>query len=248
MKTALECELCDVHGFLVEHPQLARDSLVQFGWAVGLQDVGRDIHTHARHAVVPIEEQDRKEKGNWGQDKCSVRGCESDSSEKDLLKIKGKWYCEDHLPTAQMLYYRPTRSGNYAVVSLFQSWRIGLNDLTMKYETSVDRTERYKQVLKAYQAMFLRPDGAMTATRLPHVENFRGIIALSQTNHPVPILSPLKDDYQGEMRAIRDAINGKVNEREPIKLHEFTSIKEFTQKIQNLIENTIPFSVSFGET
>jgi CRISPR-associated protein Cst2 len=248
MKTALKCELCDIHGFLVERPQLARDSLVQFGWAVALPGFGRDIHTHARHAVVPIEEQERKEKGNWGTDKCSITGCGTEPNEKDLLKIKGKWYCEDHLPTAQMLYYRPTRSGNYAIVSLFQAWRIGLNDFTMRYESEVDRTERYKLVLKAYQAMFLRPDGAMTSTRLPHVESFQGTIVVSKVNQPVPILSPLRDSYQEEMRAIKDAINKTENETKPIELHEFTSLKEFTEKIQCLIQKTIPFSVPFGKT
>jgi CRISPR-associated protein Cst2 len=247
MKTALKCELCDVHGFLVERPQLARDSLVQFGWAVALPEFGRDIHTHARHAVVPIEEQERKEKGNWGNNKCSVRDCESSSDEKDLLKIKGKWYCEDHVPTAQMLYYRPTRSGNYAVISLFQPWRLGLNDLTMRYEPSVDRKERYKQVLKAYQVVFLRPEGAMTATRLPHIEDFHGMIVLSKANYPVPILSPLKDNYQEEMRAIRDTINKTETVTALIELLEFNTIKEFAEKIQYLIEKTIPFSVAFGE-
>lgn len=248
MKTALQCELCDIHGFLVERPQLARDSLIQFGWAVALPGFGRDIHTHARHAVVPIEEQERKEKGNWGTDKCSIPRCESNPNERDLLKIKGKWYCEDHLPTAQMLYYRPTRSGNYGVVSLFQAWRIGLNDLTMRYEPQINRTERYKLALKAYQAMFLRPDGAMTATRLPHVENFQGTIIVSKANHPVPILSPLRDNYQEEMRAIRDAINKTEGGAGPIELFEFASMKEFAEKMQHLMEKTTPFSVSFGET
>jgi CRISPR-associated protein Cst2 len=46
---------------------------------------------------------------------------------------------------AQMLYHRPTRSGVYALVTLFQPWRIGLNEVNYTYALdSNERTRRYQ--------------------------------------------------------------------------------------------------------
>ncbi len=32
VKIALQCELCDLHGFLLERPVFARESTIEFGW------------------------------------------------------------------------------------------------------------------------------------------------------------------------------------------------------------------------
>ncbi|MFQ6120864.1 MAG: DevR family CRISPR-associated autoregulator, partial [Methanosarcinales archaeon] len=142
VEKALECELCDIHGFLVQTPTVARESTVEFGWAVGIPEVKRDIHVHARHAVheayIAIEEE--QDKG-----KCDKREC--DKEEVKVYKIKGKWYCEEHIPrpTPQMIYHRPTRSGKYAIISVFQPWRIGLNNVNFEYDVSDDiRKKRYE--------------------------------------------------------------------------------------------------------
>jgi CRISPR-associated protein Cst2 len=90
-----------------------------------------------------------------------------------------------------MVYHRPTRSGRYAIVSVFQPWRIGLNNVTMDYIKNIDREKRYRLVLKAYQSMFTKTEGAMTSTRLPHTTNFSGIIVVAKNNIPAPVISPL---------------------------------------------------------
>ncbi|MBC7074015.1 DevR family CRISPR-associated autoregulator [Candidatus Parcubacteria bacterium] len=191
-----KCVICDLHGFLFPGGEntASRDSLIQFGWAVGKGEVLRDIHTHARQAIG----EKRKQKG------------EEDSS--------------------QMIYHRPTRSGIYALVSVFQPWRIGLNNANMKYIQGVDRKGRYQLALKAYQAMFLRTEGAMTTTRLPHTEKFEGVIVISKTNFPVPVISPLKDSYIEEIKKINEKMD-KIFE-----LNEFGSLEDFVGEINSLLE------------
>jgi CRISPR-associated protein Cst2 len=138
--------------------------------------------------------------------------------------------------TTQMVYHRPTRSGEYAIVSVFQPWRIGLNNVTMDYTKNVNREERYKLVLKAYQAMFMRTEGAMTSTRLPHTTDFSGIIVVAKSNIPVPVISPLKEDYVAEIKKIITSFNGNL------EMFEFKSVADFVENIGNLLENS-PFSI-----
>jgi CRISPR-associated protein Cst2 len=241
VEKALKCELCDIHGFLIQQPTVARSSVVEFGWALGIPQVLRDIHTHARHSpheeTITIEEE--KEAGSWGNEKCSTRDCETDSATSKLFKVKGKWYCEEHLPerAIQMVYHRPTRSGVYAIVSVFQPWRIGLNSVTMDYVKNINREERYKLVLKAYQAMFARTEGAMTSTRLPHATDFSGIIVVSKNNVPVPVISPLKENYIEEVKSISEKLD-----KDNIEILEFNSISEFISKVNELLGKA-PYSI-----
>ncbi|MEM3504664.1 MAG: DevR family CRISPR-associated autoregulator [Archaeoglobaceae archaeon] len=259
------CDICDVHGFLLEKPTVSRKSTVEFGWALGIPEVYRDIHTHARHSIseiVKVEEE--KEPGNWGSDKCSKKGCETKSEESKLLKVEGKWYCEEHAPVSkgQMVYHRPTRSGIYAVVSVFQPWRIGLNEARQECYTydvnnaNEDRKRRYQIALKAYQIMFARPEGAMTTTRFPHVEDFNGVIVYSTKPIPVPVISPLKDNYIEEIEKIVSTIGKNPEEREqkeaskekegPIKVLKFESISCFVNKMNDLLKKQ-PYILDFGK-
>jgi CRISPR-associated protein Cst2 len=243
----LACELCDIHGFLIQSIPVSRASTVEFGWALGIPQVERQIHTHSRvsvHVRELLEEE--KEIGGWGEEKCSVEGCTTNPNESKLYKYKskrakeGKWYCEEHLPeearrAIQMVYHRPTRSGVYAIVSVFQPWRIGLNNVTMDYVKNIDREERYRLVLKAYQSMFTKTEGAMTSTRLPHTTNFSGIIVVAKNNIPAPLISPLKENYIEEVKEISKTLEG-------IDVIEFSSVSEFVKGINDLVSKK-PYSV-----
>jgi CRISPR-associated protein Cst2 len=239
VEKALKCELCDIHGFLIQQPTVARSSVVEFGWALGIPQVLRDIHTHARHSpheeTITIEEE--KEVGSWGDEKCSTKGCKTDPAMSKLFKVKDKWYCEEHLPerAIQMIYHRPTRSGRYAIVSVFQPWRIGLNNVTMDYVKNINRENRYRLVLKAYQSMFTKTGGAMTSTRLPHTTNFSGIIVVAKNNISVPVISPLKENYIDEVKEISKTLKG-------IDVIEFGSVSEFVKRINDL-ESKKPYSI-----
>lgn len=198
-----KCVICDLHGFLFPEGKItgSRDSLIQFGWAVGKGEIARDIHTHARHAVG--------EKGRENKEEIST----------------------------QMVYHRPTRSGVYILISTFQPWKISFNPAEMKYE-KVNREQRYQLALKAYQAMFLRTDGAMTATRLPHTEGFEGIIVVSKTNFPTPVISPLKDSYKEEIQEINKKLGGIFD------LLEFKDLTEFIDRTNSLLDAK-PYQMNF---
>jgi CRISPR-associated protein Cst2 len=216
------CILCDLHGFLVtgirrqrrrrgapeeaegeqaeEAEEAAaravpRKSTVEFGWAVGIPEVYRDIHLHSRNWPEPPEGEEER--------------------------------------AAQMPYHRPTRSGVYAVVSLFQPWRIGLNEIN--YEYAIDnepRLVRYRLGLEAYKNMLQRGDGAMTSTRLPHIEVVEGVIAVSRRNAPAPVFSPLRDDYGQQLEALA-ASNGRLT------LHRFSTVGEACGILDELAKSTL---------
>lgn len=192
LNEALNCSICDSHGFLVQVPTVNRKSTVEFGWAIGLPDkFHRDMHVHTRVA----------------------------SGEKSRSKGEEKSVSE------QMIYNRPTRSGTYAFISVFQPWRIGLNEINYTYavEDKV-RKERYELVLDAYKAMMARLEGAMTTTRLPHFENVEGLIVKTENAMPVPLMSPISDGYAQEIEAIAS----------PQNVQKFSSFATLMQEIDKL--------------
>lgn len=246
VQNALACRLCDLHGFLVERPAVTRASAIHFGWAIGIPQIQRDIHVHARQAVGEkakrrkLTDEQKAELKQAGQGKCSQ--CDKEAT----WKVGESYFCDDHVSeaeTAQMLYHRPTRSGAYGIVSLLQAWRIGLNNVNWKYVNGNDeRVNRLQLALKAYQAMFTQPEMAMSTTRFPHTENFEGIIVWSKTNVPVPTLSPLKPDYKDQIRKIV----GKLGNHQ-VQVDEFNSLADFVEKIAGLI-NKEPYKISFDAT
>jgi CRISPR-associated protein Cst2 len=200
LNKALECTICDLHGFLVQQPTLSRKSVIEFGWAIALPDeFHREIHVHSR--VAPGK---KTAKGQEGEEEGTI----------------------------QMVYNRPTRSGIYAFVSIFQPWRIGLNEIDYKYvvdETS--RKNRYCLVLDAYKAMMLRIEGAMTTTRLPHVGMYEGLIVRSDSAFPVPVLSPLVPNYIDQLESIA--------KRTGCKIERFASLDDLLSKLDGLKEEKV---------
>jgi CRISPR-associated protein Cst2 len=218
MKLAIsQCAICDLHGFLVEKPTINRSSCLEFGWAVGLPDQWhRDLHLHARHAVGERS----KPKGE---------------------KAEGEDSEGDDSGTSQMVYNRPTRSGKYAVVTLFAPWRIGLEHFDYTYVIGhADRKTRFDLAMRAYQAMFWRTDGAMTTTRLPHIEGFEGAVVVSRTNLPVPTVSALADDYIAQLKGLAATIGGGL------EVLEFSDMAGFVRATSDLAATGEPFTLQKG--
>ncbi|MDW8006910.1 MAG: DevR family CRISPR-associated autoregulator [Thermomicrobium sp.] len=208
MREALACTLCDLHGFLVQNPTIHRQSVVEFGWVVGVPGrVQRDLHTHARHAATERGVETRR------------RGTEESGQDGTAPEeVAG-----------QMVYHRPTRSGVYAFVSLFQPWRIGLNEITYGYAIDSDaRRRRYALAIEAYEWTLKRPDGAMRSTRLPHIERAEGVIVVSKKATPVPILSPLRDDYLEKVESLAQ-IQG-------CEVATFADVDEMAEQLSRLKE------------
>ena len=198
-----------LHGFLLQKPACSRESTLEFGWAIGIPEVIKETHIHARHTL---------------------------ETEKITSEVKGEEREEER--ARQMIYHRPTRTGEYGVISVFQPWRIGLNDSTMEYVVKDnERKERYKYALRAYEALFTRTEGAMTSTRLAHTESFNGVIVYTETNFPVPVISPLKDTYIEEITKISESLKKqKIN----VVMEKFDTISQFIEKLQKL-ENKDPW-------
>lgn len=135
--------------------------------------------------------------------------------------------------TEQMIYNRPTRSGVYAFVSVFQPWRIGLNEVDYTYNVDdAERKARYDLVLEAYKAMMTRLEGAMTSTRLPHFGDFVGVIVKATSAFPVPVISPLKDDYTQQIEDIVKSEN----------IYKFDSLTSFLHGIDKL-KKALPYKL-----
>lgn len=205
-KAIASCVLCDLHGFFIRKPTIARPSTVEFGWALGLPEKShREIHLHARHSMV---------------------GRTKEESTTEGEKKEGA-------VTAQMIYHRPTRSGIYAIVSVFQPWRIGLNEVDYSYAIDADkRKSRYQLALNAYKAVFMRTDGAMTSTRFPHIEAMEGVVVTSETNFPVPAISPLNDEFITDMANL-------VKKHTGLSHQKFSNLSELCDIINELTAKDI---------
>ncbi len=108
----------------------------------------------------------------------------------------------------QNIFHRPANSGIYALVSNFDVYRVGYNDISKKY--SIDDTERNKRVkalLKSILYTFIKPKGAMRNTQNPHIVDFIGVITLSSKSIPAPTVSPINDNYLDEVNSISENIN-----------------------------------------
>jgi len=226
-----QCALCDLHGFLVEKPTINRSSCIEFGWAVGLPGRNhRDLHLHARHAVG---------------DRAKPKAKQSAPAKKDASnqQASGDQVAEDQAGTSQMVYHRPTRSGEYAVVSVFKPWYIGLEHFDYTYVIDhEERCQRFRAAMRAYQAMFWQPDGAMTTTRLPHVEGFEGAVVVSRSNLPVPVVSALgtDPDYREELADLVATIGGQL------EVHTYDSMAGFVKVMDTLANDGEPFTLSKG--
>jgi len=237
MEEAIKCPTCDIHGFLINQPSISRKSTIQVGWAVGIpEDQEIKSHTHIRKSPHEnfVQSEEVREVGDWSKYACSEEECDTDEDESKLFKVNNKWYCKKHLETQaeQMIYHRPTRSGNYALIMGFQPWRIGYNDISTEYTDDVDRKLRYKNTIDSIENMLLRPDGAMTTTRLPHIKDIKGSIILTETVNPAPIISPLKEDYQETLK--------KFEVEKGIDILSFSDEAELKEKLEEIKEYT-PF-------
>ena len=229
MATAVErCVLCDLHGFLVQRPTIHRQSVVEFGWIVGVPGrFHRDIHVHARHAVA--------ERGISSESEG-----ESEEEEQPEERTETAGERTEVTAQAQMVYHRPTRSGVYALVTLFQPWRIGLNEVNYTYALdNLEQARRYRLALTAYEWTLKRPDGAMTSTRFPHIEGIEGIVLISRQAVPVPMLSPLREDYREKLK--------ELAKKQEVEAKEFNDLDELVDILDGLRRNNAPFRMPFPE-
>ena len=142
----------------------------------------------------------------------------------------------------QNIFHRPANSGIYALVLNIDVYRIGYNDISKSYPIDDgERKQRYQALLKSILYTFLKPSGAMRNTQNPHILNFEGVISYSTKTTPAPTVSALNDNYYEEIEGISENLNKIANNS--IVVEKFSSLKEFTEKMQSLIQNTIPLKL-----
>lgn len=108
----------------------------------------------------------------------------------------------------QAIFHRPASSGEYALVCNLDLWRIGLNDITRQLDVEEqDRIVRARAVLHALAATILKPTGAQRNTQHPHSVAGHGVVTISTTSLPAPVISPLADDFMEQVERAATVCN-----------------------------------------
>lgn len=178
-----ECAATDIAGaLLTDKRAVGRKSVVEFGWVVGLPDA---THTEQYLHVKYAPESRAKTTGK------------DEATEQAITSVAGR----------QALFHRPASSGIYALVCNLDLYRIGLNDITREYVSEVDRERRARTLLQALAATLVKPAGAQRNTQNPHIVGCEGIVAVSRSSLPAPMLSPLDEAYRDEVEGCARALN-----------------------------------------
>jgi len=75
--------------------------------------------------------------------------------------------------------------------------------------------------------MLSRLEGAMTTTRLPHTSEIDGLIIKTTNAMPVPLISPLKDNYKEQLEKIIKPENIKTFDSLPNALEKLDELKTY---------------------
>jgi len=214
-----QCAITDMEGILVTAGKrsLPRKSVVEFGWVVGVPElVDTDTYFHVKYA--------------------SDRSASARAKAEESEEARGG-------NTGQAIFHRPASSGAYAVVLNLETARVGFNDISQTYAINESqRIERLKTLLESVLYTFVEPAGAMRSTQNPHIVDFKGVITVSHDVVPAPCISPLKPDFEADIKQIAEAINSlRPN---AVEVKPFGSLGEFAKLMAELAKSPTPFSMS----
>lgn len=212
------CVLDDIEGNLItgERRSTPRKSVVEFGWVVGVPEVTTTgSYFHVKYVT---------ERGGEAR--------EAATAEEARRANLG-----------QTPFNRPASSGVYAVVSHYETSRIGFNDITRRYVLDdAARQARYRALLESVLYTFVQPKGAMRAAQLPHIVAFEGVVSFSTNVVPAPTVSPLNDGYQAEIEGVAAALNSL--HPGAVTVRRFDTLADFARAMQEMVETTEPFAVA----
>jgi CRISPR-associated protein Cst2 len=215
------CALDDMAGNLItaSNRSLPRKSVAEFGWVVGLPELAStDSYFHVKYA--------------------SERSQEARDAEKEEEQRKAN--------LGQAIFHRPASSGVYAIVANFEMARIGFNDITQVYAVDEpQRAARYRALLESVLYAFIEPNGAMRATQNPHIVDLAGMIALSNSLVPAPTISPINSHYREQLEGVQAALD-RVRPG-AVDLHAFDSLAQFSDVMAQVIETTVPYTLTYQE-
>jgi len=213
-----QCVLDDIEGNLITGGgrSTPRKSVVEFGWVVGVPDVTTtSSYFHVKYAT---------ERGAGAR--------EATAAEEARGANLG-----------QTPFHRPASSGVYAMVSHYETSRIGFNDVTRRYALGEEaRQARYRALLESVLYTFIQLNGAMRAAQLPHLVALEGAVSVSTDVIPAPTVSPLNPDYREEIKHVAEVLNGL--HPDAVTLHAFDTLADFAEVMQGLAKTTGPFAVA----
>ena len=139
----------------------------------------------------------------------------------------------DSKEEGQMLMKMSVRSGEYAICVRYKCAGVGLD--TEKWRVALDdeqeRRTRHRAILAALSDSLLSPQGALTATMLPHLTGLRGAIAVRTSTGRAPLYSALQEDFVERLTAIAGGA---------CKVYPFETVDAFHTHMQALIETSYP--------
>lgn len=197
-----ECGLCDAHGFLVT----AKNANSQQGTETRKKAT--------KHSLVEFS---------------FALGLPGRSAETMHLFTR----IGDTKDEGQMLMKMPTRSGEYALSIRYRAVGTGVD--TDKWQVVIaDETQRrirHVAILSTLRDTLLSPEGAMTATMLPHLIGLRGAVVVKKTVGRAPMYSGLVDDFVVRLQAMQTA---------DCVVYSFETVDAFSTIMQQLVMTSFP--------
>lgn len=139
----------------------------------------------------------------------------------------------DSKEEGQMLMKMPARSGDYALAVRYTCVGIGVD--TDRWQVAIEddglRLNRHRAILAALRDTLLSPDGAMTATMLPHLTALRGAIVVRSAVGRAPLYSALVQDFVERLRAMEGG---------SLLVFPFETIDAFHAIMEHLLTTSVP--------
>jgi CRISPR/Cas system-associated protein Cas7 (RAMP superfamily) len=185
MGTILEqCGLCDAHGFLVTAKR-AKTKEKKEAENEQEEDEETDRQRRSKHTLVDFS--------------FALALPDRHAETSQLYTRVG-----DTKEEGQMLMKMSARSGDYALHIRYFSVGIGVD--TDKWQVIIrdekQRRSRHCAILSALRDSLLSPDGALTATMLPHLTGLQGAVVIRTAVGRAPMYSALCDDFVSQLQAL----------------------------------------------
>lgn len=210
-----DCIIDDICGFMNagKGQNEKRNKVLNFAWAIATEGTcdtvlyNRVDPTDKNSKAKDEQEKIVDDKGNKIVDTTSEANTNKDQN-------------------AQMIFHRPIRSSEYAIMTQINLSRVGFDDQKQKYvfEDKNIIKERIKKALTAYRNTLLDIEGAMCSTNMPHLKGISGVVVeKTSAKELMSKYSPLNEDFK-EVHI--ESSNGK----------KFSTILEFINVVDELLD------------
>jgi CRISPR-associated autoregulator DevR family len=133
----------------------------------------------------------------------------------------------------QMLMKLPARSGEYAL--LVRYFSVGVGADTERWDLHVqdeqERIRRHQAILRALRDTLVSPDGALTATMLPHLTGLVGVIVVTSAAGRAPVYSALQQDFVERLQGMAS---------DTLHMYPFETVDAFYTLMNRLIAMSTP--------